>query len=92
MFNKWMDGIAMVTQCPISSGNSFRYAFYATEKGSNFWHAHSGLHRMNGLVGSLVVREKNDPNAELYDYDLAEHTVILTDFDNHIAEGKIKNI
>lgn len=83
----WMDGIGMVTQCPINAANSFRYAFYASEGGSQFWHAHTGLHRSNGLVGSLVVRVNDDINAELYDYDLAEHTVLLMDFDNHIAEA-----
>lgn len=82
----WMDGIGMVTQCPINAGNSFRYAFYATEGGSQFWHAHTGLHRSNGLVGPVIVRELNDLNANLYDFDLAEHTISLMDFDNHIAE------
>lgn len=88
----WMDGIAMVTQCPINSGNTFRYVFDATEKGTNFWHAHTGLHRMNGLSGALIVREFNDPNVNLYDFDMAEHTIVLTDFDNHIAEDKMPGV
>lgn len=77
-----------MTQCPISSANTFRYAFYATQKGTQFWHAHTGLHRSNGIVGSLIVREPNDLNANMYDYDLAEHTIMLFDFDNHVAEDK----
>lgn len=84
----WMDGVPMVTQCPINTGNSFRYVFYASEGGSHLWHAHSGLHRSNGLVGPLVVRESNDPNANLYDYDLAEHSLLIIDWDNQLAEDR----
>lgn len=50
------------------------------------YHAHSGLHRMNGLFGKLIVREPNDPNANLYDYDLDEHVIILADWNNVTAE------
>lgn len=82
----WMDGVGMVTQCPINAGTTFRYAFYASERGSQAWHAHSGVHRTNGLVATLVIREANDANADLYDYDLAEHTILLIDWDNHMAE------
>lgn len=82
----WMDGIGMVSQCPIHTGNTFRYSFYASEAGTHAWHAHSGVHRTNGLIGTLVIREANDPNADLYDYDLAEDSVLLTDWDNHMGE------
>lgn len=88
----WMDGVPMVTQCPINTGNSFRYVFYASERGTQFWHAHTGFHRSNGLAGAIVVREAYDPNVMLYDYDLAENTIIITDFDNHIAEDKMPGI
>lgn len=83
-----MDGVPMVTQCPINTGNSFRYVFYAAESGTFAWHAHSGVHRANGVLGHLVIREAYDPNAALYDYDLAEHNILLNDWDNHMAEDK----
>lgn len=83
----WMDGVALLTQCPINTANSFRYAFHASDAGTHVAHAHSGVHRSNGLVSQLVVREENDPNAELYDYDLAEHTILLFDWDNEVAES-----
>lgn len=38
----WMDGVPMVTQCPIPSGDTFRYVMNAREPGTHFWHAHSG--------------------------------------------------
>lgn len=83
----WMDGVALLTQCPINTANTFRYAFHTSDAGTHVSHAHSGVHRSNGIVGSLVVREENDPNAELYDYDLAEHTILLFDWDNEVAES-----
>lgn len=82
----WYDGVAMTTQCPINTAQTFRYAFYATEPGTHMAHAHTAVHRSNGLVGKLIVREVNDPNAKLYDYDLDEHSVLLVDWDNTLAE------
>lgn len=41
---------------------------------------------MNGLFGKLIVREPNDPNADLYDYDLDEHVILLSDWNNAMAE------
>lgn len=84
----WMDGVPMVTQCPIFSGNSFRYIFYAREPGTHYYHAHTGLHRTNGCVGKLNIREPNDPNALHYDYDYKEHSVLLQDWNNYLAEEK----
>lgn len=82
----WYDGVPMVTQCPINMGNTFRYIFTASEPGTLVYHAHSGLHRSNGLVGKLIVRESKDPHANLYDYDLAEHSILLLDWNNVLAE------
>lgn len=81
----WMDGVAMVTQCPINVGNTFRYVFYASNAGTYAWHAHSGVHRVNGLSGQLVVREANDPNQCTYDYDFAAHNIILFDWNNFMG-------
>lgn len=88
----WMDGVPMVTQCPIAAGNTFRYAFYARETGTQYYHSHTGLQRSNGCVGSLTVRDQHDPNAELYDYDLSEHSVLLSDWNNYLAESKLFNL
>ncbi|XP_031640453.1 laccase-2-like [Contarinia nasturtii] len=82
----WMDGVPMVTQCPIFSGDTFRYMFHVHESGTQYYHAHSGLHRMNGIVGKLNVREQNDPNAEYYDTDLSEHTILFSGWNNFLAE------
>lgn len=37
-----MDGVPMVTQCPISSYTTFQYKFRATSIGTHIWHAHAG--------------------------------------------------
>lgn len=84
----WFDGVPMVTQCPIHQGNSFRYVFTAAQAGSHIYHASSGLHRTNGVAGKLTVRDALDPHANAYDFDLAEHQVLITDWDNFMAENK----
>ena len=37
-----MDGVPMVTQCPITEHTTFRYDFTATRVGTLYWHSHSG--------------------------------------------------
>lgn len=88
----WSDGVPMVTQCPIFSGNTFRYVFNAREAGTMYYHAHSGLHRTNGCVGKMNVRDHEDPNAALYDYDLSEHSVLVSDWNNQLAEERSPGI
>lgn len=41
-----------------------------------------GLQKADGLYGGLVVRSANDCNKNLYDYDLIDHTLILSDWTN----------
>jgi hypothetical protein len=37
-----MDGVPMVTQCPIPSSTTFQYKFRASRAGTHLWHAHAG--------------------------------------------------
>lgn len=85
----WMDGVPMVTQCPIAAGNTFRYDFHARQSGSHLYHSHAGFQRVNGIAGVLNVRDVYDPNSDYYDYDLPEHTVFLMDWLDTLAEEKI---
>ncbi|CAH0388415.1 unnamed protein product [Bemisia tabaci] len=77
-----MDGVPMITQCPILPGTIFRYKFLADTEGTYFWHSHDGTSKMDGLLGSLVVRQpkKKDPNWELYDDDLPSHVILFQDW------------
>lgn len=37
-----MDGVPMVTQCPIPSSTTFQYKFRASQAGTHMWHAQTG--------------------------------------------------
>lgn len=84
----WYDGATMVTQCPHAYG-TFRYIFTASHAGTSIYYSHTGLDRSNGLVGKLIVRDANDPHAKAdrYDYDLAEHEILITDWTNRMIES-----
>ncbi|XP_052228206.1 uncharacterized protein LOC127842632 [Dreissena polymorpha] len=85
--SQFMDGVAMVTQCPIPIRGSFEYRFKAENAGTHFWHAHSGLQRADGLFGALVVRQPDElePHLGIYDFDLPEHTLIVNDWLNELS-------
>ncbi|XP_021372420.1 L-ascorbate oxidase-like [Mizuhopecten yessoensis] len=51
----WMDGVDMVSQCPISPGQSFTYRFFAEPVGTHWYHSHHGVQRTDGLAGALIV-------------------------------------
>ncbi|KAF7277936.1 hypothetical protein GWI33_009052 [Rhynchophorus ferrugineus] len=78
----FMDGVPMVTQCPIASHTVFQYKFRASHAGTHFYHAFTDTDRSNGLFGALVVRkaDKIEPHRKLYDLDLKEHLIILSEW------------
>ncbi|KAK0060978.1 laccase-1 [Biomphalaria pfeifferi] len=80
--SQFMDGVAMVTQCPISFNSKFTYRFNASSAGTHYWHGHAGTQRADGLYGPLIVRQP--PSQEIYhtsyDYDLPEHVITITDW------------
>ncbi|PAA58571.1 hypothetical protein BOX15_Mlig012506g2 [Macrostomum lignano] len=83
-----MDGVSMVTQCPINAHSSFTYRFAASPAGTHYWHSHSGLQRSEGIFGPLVVRQAADPHAGLYDTDQPEHTLLLSDWFHELGATK----
>lgn len=56
-----MDGVPGVTQPAIEPGESFTYQFRAEPAGTYFYHSHVGLQLDRGLLGPLVVEER-DPH------------------------------
>lgn len=38
----YMDGVPLITQCPIQPATTFRYHFKAEHPGTHFWHSHTG--------------------------------------------------
>lgn len=70
-----MDGVPNLTQIPIAPGATFLYDFVAAPAGSYLYHSHVGLQIDRGLIGPLIVEEKQ-PHVR---YD-REYTLILDDF------------
>ena len=63
---------------------SFRYQYAASNPGTHFYHAHTGLNKMDGVIGTLVIRtpREQDPNREFFDTDYSSHVVIISDWMN----------
>ena len=70
-----MDGVPGLTQDPIAPSSSFVYEYEAAPAGSYLYHSHSGLQIDRGLLGALLIEEREPPAA----YD-REYTVVLDDF------------
>ena len=70
-----MDGVPGLTQDPIAPGSSFVYEYEAAPAGSYLYHSHSGLQIDRGLLGALLIEERELRAA----YD-REYTVVLDDF------------
>ncbi|KAM3963142.1 uncharacterized protein ACR2FA_002903 [Aphomia sociella] len=75
-----MDGVPMVTQCPVVSGSTYTYIFNVVSPGTFFYHADSVSHHNDGVYGSLVVNQPQplEIHSTLYDYDRsAENTLLI---------------
>ncbi|XP_013389794.1 laccase isoform X2 [Lingula anatina] len=82
MGTPYMDGVSMITQCPIPQFTTFRYTFKASPAGTHFYHSHVGSQIADGLYGALIVRKppEDEPHRTLYDEDLSSHVVQLADW------------
>ncbi|CAE6231300.1 unnamed protein product [Arabidopsis arenosa] len=57
--SSWMDGVGMITQCPIQPNNNFTYQFDITgQEGTLLWHAHV-LNLRATLHGALIIRPRS---------------------------------
>lgn len=83
----FMDGVPMVTQCPIPSYTTFQYKFRASAPGTHLYHAHSGAESSDGLFGAFIVRqpEKIEPHRKLYDFDKNEHVMVISEWSHGFA-------
>ncbi|XP_070529813.1 uncharacterized protein [Cardiocondyla obscurior] len=84
---QYYDGVPYLTQCPILSANTFRYQFRVKNSGTHFYHSHESVHMLDGQYGSLIVRDspKENPHKDLYDKDLPEHVIIISDLIHELA-------
>ncbi len=76
----WMDGVGHLSQCPIDPGSTFRYIFKAFPSGTFWYHSHLGVQRLDGLTGSLIIRERNIDYPISFEDLPDQHTVILSDW------------
>lgn len=85
-----MDGVPMVTQCPISSFTTFQYKFRATSPGTHLYHAHSNAHVGDGIYGAIVVRQADlmDPQKRLYDVDSREYLMVVSEWNRRSTFNK----
>ncbi|KAF8334083.1 laccase 1 [Cantharellus anzutake] len=76
-----MDGVAFVTQCPITPNTSFVYQFATAGQTGTYWyHSHYSLQYCDGLRGPIVVYDPNDPQNGLYDVDDASTVITIADW------------
>lgn len=78
-----MDGVPMVTQCPISSYTTFQYKFRVTTPGTHSWHAHSNAQAANGIFGALIVRQPDvvESQKKLYDVDNKNYSIVISELE-----------
>ena len=58
--------------------------FKADPAGTHYWHSHSGVQRVDGLFGAIIVKDPNDVHADLYDHDLPEHVIQVMDWEHYL--------
>ena len=77
---QFMDGVGNITQVAIKYSKTFRYVFSATPTGTHWYHSHMGDQRDKGLLGALIVLEKERPVEFPKVRDLPkEHTIAIQD-------------
>ncbi|XP_046804177.1 laccase-14 [Lucilia cuprina] len=75
------DGAPYITQYPVQPAEVYRYSFPAERSGTVWYHSQMGWQRSLGVAGSFVIRQtkQNNRHANLYDFDLIEHTLLIQD-------------
>ena len=76
----FMDGVGLVTQCPIQPGSTFRYIFKASPSGTFWYHSTIGSQRANGAFGAFIVKEKDNSYPVQFRDNPAHHTLTIMDW------------
>ncbi|KAJ1724096.1 hypothetical protein LPJ53_001617 [Coemansia erecta] len=67
----YLDGVGMVTQCPIPPGESYTYEYYLHQTGTFWLHGHTSHHNADGLRTPLVIYDRDDSKRPMqYDDDI----------------------
>ena len=72
----FMDGVPGVTQCAIPPGGRFHYLFKFDKPGTFWYHSHSTLQYVDGLLGALIIHP--EPKQETQDFvaDIPEFVLL----------------
>jgi FtsP/CotA-like multicopper oxidase with cupredoxin domain len=62
------DGVPWISQKPIAPGEKYTYEFTVHQEGTFFYHAHSAMQEMIGLIG-LFIAHPDQPYAPQVDHD-----------------------
>jgi len=62
------DGVPFISQKPIAPGETFTYEFTIHQAGTFFYHAHSAMQEMIGLLGMFISHPQN-PHTPHVDHD-----------------------
>ncbi|XP_053675569.1 uncharacterized protein LOC128725823 [Anopheles nili] len=82
----YMDGVPMITQCPITSFTRFQYKFQADHVGTHLYHGFTGSERTQGLLGAFVVRSANEPKLSSISSTLRPESVwLITQLNGRLA-------
>ncbi|EEB11257.1 multicopper oxidase, putative [Pediculus humanus corporis] len=75
----FMDGVPMITQCPIPSLTTFQYKFRASEPGTHIWQVNTGEEYLDTLFGPLIVKKpySKEINKNYYDTDDKKNVVVI---------------
>ena len=55
-----MDGLPYLSQNPVKPGQSFTYEFTLHQNGTYFYHSHSAMQEMMGMIGLFIIHPKKD--------------------------------
>jgi FtsP/CotA-like multicopper oxidase with cupredoxin domain len=65
------DGVPYVSQKPIAPGETYTYEFTVHQEGTYFYHAHSAMQEMIGLIGMFIAHPHVDHNPTVdHDYGI----------------------
>jgi manganese oxidase len=54
------DGVPWISQKPIAPGETYAYEFTVDQEGTFFYHAHSAMQEMIGLIGMFIAHPRED--------------------------------
>ncbi|RHZ82443.1 hypothetical protein Glove_109g296 [Diversispora epigaea] len=73
----WYDGVRGQTQCPIPNRVSFTYNYTLEQSGTFWYHSHFLAQYVDGLIGVLIVHDREDPYLNSYD---EEYVITVSDW------------